>query len=455
MKKIIYALLVGLFVLILAPTNVTADGGLVYDPIYTVSENEQQAVIFHENGTEIMAVTIKFEGNADDFGWILPVPNKPEVDKVSRELFENINIMTTPYDRYYNDSGYSLGVGSDLGFSEGTKQTVTVIEEKTIDYYDVTVLSATNSGDLAVWLNNHDYEIPTDKESYLDEYIEDGWYFVAVKIDNSADNNKVNDDLKNGQVTPLMIAFQSEEIIFPMKISQMSFENEMKVTLYVIADSKKHAGGYFADYANTFSKKEITNLVDTEDSQPWVELGNNEYWVTRLSNTMRFDDNWDDVIIKPFGNTTKVGLGPDQPSLTNKILAWLLVAAYSLGVLIVGAIFIALSPIGFLFILPAFIMSKERSKKTRIACNVMQDFSMVIYFAGLVLSVYFSYVMIENWHTHYWLDTSFELSTEYFDYVIAPILAFVFFAIFLAEIIYKIKIRKKQNRFKREENNLI
>ena len=69
------------------------------------------------------------------------------------------------------------------GTKGGQDEAVKVIEVKTVGAYEVAVLSAQDAGSLERWLKSHDYSIPAGKTGIIDEYIRQGWYFVAAKID--------------------------------------------------------------------------------------------------------------------------------------------------------------------------------------------------------------------------------------------------------------------------------
>ncbi len=226
------------------------------------------------------------------------MPNKPEVDKVSKDLFKNINELTMPHNGVFlraNEPGGSLGLDGDDGF----QKTVTIVNQKTIDYYNIVVLQSTDSGDLFAWLDENGYKIPSEHEYLLDDYIENNWYFVAVKIDPLLDEELPLEISRSGQITPLMMTFKTPNIIFPLKISQMSVSssNSISVRLYVIADSRKQAAGFRAEFANKFSARTLKNLASDEDGNPWFESQSSKYWVTRLTDTMTAKDMKEDLLI--------------------------------------------------------------------------------------------------------------------------------------------------------------
>jgi len=198
------------------PSLVFADGMIIPPENYYVHETDQKAVIFYDKGIETLVLSITFKGNADDFGWIVPTPAKPEVSKGSDDIFTNLERLTGTTNRYYDElPAFGLGVGS-------TKQ-VTIIETKKIDYYDMTVLTATDRDALANWLKQNNYNFPSSASYILDSYIDNGWYFVAMKINpKSLEWKDVSQQLREGHATPVVLKFKTDKIVYPLKISSVT-----------------------------------------------------------------------------------------------------------------------------------------------------------------------------------------------------------------------------------------
>ena len=96
MKKSIAAVLVIVLVLITA-TPAFADGGFfVHDPSRDIHQPAQKAIILYENGREDLILQVKYEGDADEFAWVIPVPNYPDVNVSEPELFVELAFSTPP-----------------------------------------------------------------------------------------------------------------------------------------------------------------------------------------------------------------------------------------------------------------------------------------------------------------------------------------------------------------------
>jgi hypothetical protein len=215
LRKALYVVTLFAFIL---PQLAMADGMVMPPPKYWVQETGQKAAIFYDGGVETMVVSITFQGDAEDFGWIIPAPSKPTITKGSDELFTSLEELTGTY-YSYDDGRYDV-----IGLGAETKQNaVTIIETKQIEYYEVTTLAATDKDALTVWLNDNGYSYPTSASYILDSYINNGWYFVAMKIDTeSLEWSNVSAQLKNGHAVPVAISFETENVVYPLKISSVT-----------------------------------------------------------------------------------------------------------------------------------------------------------------------------------------------------------------------------------------
>ncbi len=232
-KKLIAAPLIAiLFLLATTGTPVLADGGFFPDSVYRdLYESAQKAVILYGNCTEHLILSVSFEGDAEDFAWVIPVPNIPEIAVSEAELFWELSELTAT-----GAPGNGGGFWCFGGAAPAPEGGVDVIEEEVVGPYATAILSATNATALADWLNANGYVFPEEGEAIVSEYIGKEWYFVATKI------NAVEEDtgyaLAEGAIEPIMLSFASDDIIYPLRISSLSATDATppEVLLYVLAD---------------------------------------------------------------------------------------------------------------------------------------------------------------------------------------------------------------------------
>ncbi|OGD08770.1 hypothetical protein A2395_02805 [Candidatus Amesbacteria bacterium RIFOXYB1_FULL_47_9] len=212
-KKVILA---GLTLILAAAGTVYADGMVIPYPGRIINETGQRAVIWHEGKRETLVISTKFKGDPEEFAWIIPVPSMPQVSAGKDVLFTALEDLTRPAGRDVYPAPLGLGMGSIS--SDSVNRSVTVWSTAVVDIYDTAVLSATDVKALREWLESNGYEYPATREHLLKSYTDKNWYFVAAKVKAEA-LGYAGTSLREGHATPLVISFDSEQPIYPLKIS--------------------------------------------------------------------------------------------------------------------------------------------------------------------------------------------------------------------------------------------
>src|SRR5262245_59399916 len=141
---------------------------------------------------ESFTVQPKFEGNALDFGMVIPTPSKPKLDEMPRDFFKELAIysilkkrqqpesklLPVELDRARNQGLAKNGKG-DKGKESGSRPTsVTVLEAGVVGNLDYKIIEAGRADDLFAWLKENKYSYAGD-ESTLDFYIKKKWLFTV------------------------------------------------------------------------------------------------------------------------------------------------------------------------------------------------------------------------------------------------------------------------------------
>lgn len=326
-----------------------ADGGIFYPINYPTAETTQKAFIYFTGQTENLVVLTSFQGNAKDFVWVVPTPYKPVISKGNIDLFNTLASITKTA-----DSGPGVVYNAGSGFSAGTKSSpVEVISEKTVDVYDTVVLKATDETALAKWLSDHSYSFPQDKVSDLKGYVDNNWYFAIAKIKPDVVNSGgIVPELNKGTLTPLRLTFQTNKIVYPMKLTGVAltqtslvtpslppndspvppqkFTTTIPITLYVLSDHKTEQSFLSTDWGNWVSNTNIDRLNG--------DLGANiilhqKLFLTKMIGSANVDNVADDFIITTASDDTV------YPTPVYKT------AAFWLG----NLLFLILVPLMFLF----------------------------------------------------------------------------------------------------------
>ncbi|MFA4931244.1 MAG: DUF2330 domain-containing protein [Patescibacteria group bacterium] len=287
--------------LLLVPSVVMADGGLVYMPQHYAREADQKAIITYHDGTENLILSINFESDSDDFGWIVPVPSRPEVSEIRGDIFERVSEMVRKPVMSYD---YEKTPISSFGGSSDTGSYVEVLETKIVGDLITKVVDTNDSQFFYEWLQENNYEFPAGREDILDHYINNDWYFILSKV--------VPGREKSGDTQPIKITFETDKIVFPMKMTQISLaaleekgtwypgwqNNSIALDLFVFADEPMVDSIKTSDYNARYSEVEAAGKVDRWPVAwlvgEWLGFGPHIY-LTKLSADLEMymmDDDW-------------------------------------------------------------------------------------------------------------------------------------------------------------------
>ncbi len=348
------------------PVVARADGAIMPMPDYYMYETGQTAALFYEadTQTETLVVGMSYQGTAKDFAWIIPTPSQPEVERGSRTLFSAIDDLMYGDDYYDYSPGYSTGILSEESAADTG---VTVVAEKQVDYYDVTVLEATSSQDLLTWLNDNGYQFPKKKQYILNDYIAAGWYFTAMKINAESIDSTVAEALHTGQAVPVQLTFSTANLVYPLRISAVTDDmaTYQSIDLYIFSDHKVEASQFYNDYGDWVKRDEITTLAHDTDGNPWIEPAEKKYFLTHLSASLTAAEMTDDVFLTA---------APDNDTDTNYGSTWsaseiasVLLLMIVMTLLVIGGVMI--SPIGWVAIVATIIRIKTKSAGWRTAAH--------------------------------------------------------------------------------------
>jgi len=238
-----------LLILLTSALSSLGDGCFVFrwNKAVDINEPTQKAIIVYDQGREDLLLQVKYEGSLEGFGWLIPVPSLPVVEKGSMEPFYELSQLTQ------REFG-GMFRGASLGGTGAEAERVKVTEVKTVGAYEVAILSAKDAGSLAHWLESNGYSVPQAGSATVDEYIRKGWYFVAARIQLNGDvafrlvsnsgpkggqvqtpaRQALQKQMSSGELHPLRISFDTPCCIFPLKISAIGGKPS-EVSLFVLS----------------------------------------------------------------------------------------------------------------------------------------------------------------------------------------------------------------------------
>ena len=238
-----------------APRPAKACGGTFCDsgpqsmPVDQTGEN----VLFVMDGESVEAhVQIQYQGMAERFAWVVPMPKVPEVSVGSQLLFNALLQTTVPSYGFSNrpdqcnrggNGGINLGVGGAAGGGGGGGSRggaadaggPTVVFSKAVGAFQVTVLQGGTAEEVSGWLSTNGYQSIPAAPDILRYYVAQNFVFAAIKLTGGADVNEIH---------PLVFRYPGTEPCVPLKLTAVAAVEDMGVRVFFLGDDRVYPTNY-------------------------------------------------------------------------------------------------------------------------------------------------------------------------------------------------------------------
>ncbi len=238
---------------------------------FAVNQQAEQIIFEVEDGFVTAHVLIKYAGDPEKFGWLLPVPGVPELSLSYNEVFGLVDQQTAPrvssfesnlcpqqrYQCRYHPTPYcgdadfggipggnatggtSSAAGGAAGAGPGGAPVVQVLSRQTIGAYDTVVLAATpNAPDAAsavvMWLNAEGFITNETMAPYMMPYLAEGMVFVAARL---------IPDAEVDEIRPLKLRYPGTQPMIPLRLTAVAAEPHLAVSAIIYSDVPYQAVG--------------------------------------------------------------------------------------------------------------------------------------------------------------------------------------------------------------------
>jgi hypothetical protein len=250
-KKMVFAYFFS--ILIMFSGNLFADGCFFQAKEEQVGNSaespNQRALIIFDKNKETMVVQVKYQGEANKFSWILPLPSIPEENSivtVSDSIFSYLHNETQPKLYIYSRKDNAMGTFGerDSENAESYYDTDVIIwENLQVGPYEIAVISSPTSQALIDWLATNDYDFPDSAKNIVDFYTQKNWYFVAVRVNVSKQLTKNNSTYQAG-LPAIKLTFKTEKPVFPLRISELTSAEQNEIEIYVVTKHRMICESY-------------------------------------------------------------------------------------------------------------------------------------------------------------------------------------------------------------------
>ncbi|MCC6903481.1 MAG: DUF2330 domain-containing protein [Polyangiaceae bacterium] len=226
----------------LGPRAADACGGTFCDtgPQAMPVDQSGENILFVLDGQTVEAhVQIQYQGSAERFAWVVPMPDVPDVTVGSQPLFAELLRVTVPTYAMQTQNDFCGGTWVDGGLGTGGSSTggaggsggggPQVVFEKTVGAFEVVVLKGGTASEVVSWLQNNNYQNIPSAPQILGEYVLKNYVFVAIKLTAGAGLDEIH---------PLVFKYKGDEPCVPLKLTRVAATEDMAVRAFFLGDGR-------------------------------------------------------------------------------------------------------------------------------------------------------------------------------------------------------------------------
>jgi MYXO-CTERM domain-containing protein len=181
---------------------------------------------------------ITYSGNPSSFAWVLPIRGIATVGLSSDALFQNLGqdtattIIPPPLNCAFNSCNAAppaaLSSGTGMG-GDSAGGPVTVLAQQVVGPYETVQLASTDPMALRNWLAAHSYNVPTADGPVIDQYVAEGFNFLALKL---------VPGMGVSAMKPVRVTTSGATPSLPLRMVAVGSGAIVPITLWVIAEGR-------------------------------------------------------------------------------------------------------------------------------------------------------------------------------------------------------------------------
>jgi hypothetical protein len=217
--------------------------GGCFSPTETVSTISDHRMAFAVGPLQtIIWDQIRYQGDAKDFAWVMPVPALPKVEVTDATFFDNLESYTAPTVQGPPPPTPIFGCGGASGSAApedfGEQPPVTVWQQGNVGPYQMVTISSDQPPAILDWLDSHGYAVPSSAEPVLDYYVRQKSYFVALRLQPQAGVD---------QMQPVRVTVPGQSPCFPLRMMTIGARFSLGMTIYVFAEGRVRPKSYYSE----------------------------------------------------------------------------------------------------------------------------------------------------------------------------------------------------------------
>jgi MYXO-CTERM domain-containing protein len=213
----------------------------------SVDQSGENILFAFKDGKVEVHIQVAYDPNteASKFAWVIPIQSLPEFHVGSQILFDNVLNGTVPFYGFNtqteicgdedfgggdggapNDGGVTGGDSG--GTSTGGGGGPEVVFQGQVGAFDITVLKGGTAVEVMDWLADNGYNQPPEAESILQQYLDEGHLFAALKLAPSDDPI----------VHPIVLVYDGVEPCVPIRLTRIAAVQDMDIRVFFLGDHR-------------------------------------------------------------------------------------------------------------------------------------------------------------------------------------------------------------------------
>lgn len=215
------------------PAVALACGGFFCSATPVDQAAERIVFVNEDDGRVSSYVEIMYQGAAEDFAWIVPVPAVPELDIWDGGAFNGLDLATQP--RFQGNFGClqaEAGADGDPSAPPNDRDedgVVDVLAREQVGPFDTATITSDDPRALVEWLRTNGFRILPEMEPFVALYTAEGMKFLAMKLQPGQDV---------AAIAPIKMTYASGGMVVPLRLTAVAAQLEMGVKVWILGDKR-------------------------------------------------------------------------------------------------------------------------------------------------------------------------------------------------------------------------
>ncbi len=222
--------------------SASACGGFfcLNDPVDQTGER----IVFtvNDDGTITTLIEILYQGAAEDFSWILPIPEAIAADDLQvpedgQDVFDelhgqtDVQIIAPPLPDCAQEVMMEMATGEEAMEDGG----VDIFASGEVGPFGFDVVGSEDPNALIDWLRDSNYQVTEPMVPLIDHYVDQQMAFVAMRL---------LDGETSDSITPIEITYGGTEPMIPLVLTAVAAQPNMPVWVWIFGDERAISSNY-------------------------------------------------------------------------------------------------------------------------------------------------------------------------------------------------------------------